>query len=91
MTMIQDDTVVTRSPTVQGGAAVLAGTRMPVGSIAAVYRLSGGSLAEVQAAYPHLTGAQIRAALAYYEQHRTEVDDNEARNSEAFEALAHAS
>ncbi|MGI8916607.1 MAG: DUF433 domain-containing protein [Chloroflexota bacterium] len=88
--MLQEAKVVMRSPTVQGGAAVLAGTRMPVGSIVVIFQLYNGNLAEVQAAYPHLTVVQIQAALAYYEQHRTEIDDDEARNSEAFEALAHA-
>jgi uncharacterized protein (DUF433 family) len=79
------DEDVTRTPGVQGGAAVLRGTRTPVGSVVAQYRLYAGDLKEVMAAYPHLSELQIRAALAYYQQHQAEVDADEERNERAFE------
>lgn len=86
--MHADDALVTRNPAVQGGAAVLAGTRMPVGSIVVLHRLYGGDRAKLAAAYPHLTEAQIAVALAYYERHRADIDADEERNARAFEAAA---
>lgn len=88
--MPPEDALVTRDPTVQGGAAILAGTRMPVGSIVALHRLYGGDPAELAAAYPHLSAAQLAAALAYYERHRAEIDADEERNARAFAAAVGA-
>lgn len=69
------DQYVTRVPGVQGGEPVLVGTRTPVRSIAVLYwRTYPKQIDEVQAALPHLTRIQLDAALAYYCDHRAEID-----------------
>jgi uncharacterized protein (DUF433 family) len=55
---------VTSSPQVLGGAAVVAGTRIPVHDIAAS-RAAGHSDAAILAAYPSLTAEQIDLAVLY--------------------------
>jgi len=60
----QADALVTVSPDVMGGAAVFAGTRVPIdivlGSIAA-----GSSMERLKASYPFLTDAHVQAARVY--------------------------
>lgn len=75
---------------VQGGAGVVAGTRTPVRSVVAQYELAGGDLREVLRALPHLNEQAVRAALAYYEQHRAEIDADVARHQHALEAFLKA-
>ena len=64
----QADALVTVSADVMGGAAVFAGTRVPLdvvlGSIAA-----GISMGRLKASYPFLTEAHIQAARVYDEVH----------------------
>ena len=69
---------------VQGGAPVITETRTPVGTIVAYYETNGGAIGEVLCALPHLSETEVRAALAYYEQHRAEVDADEARHQQAL-------
>jgi uncharacterized protein (DUF433 family) len=60
----QADALVTVSPDVMGGAAVFAGTRVPIdivlGSIAA-----DSSMERLRASYPFLTDAHVQAARVY--------------------------
>lgn len=72
---------------VQGGAAVVAGTRTPVRTIVAKYRTYDSDLNEVLRSFPHLNEMELRAALAYYEQHRVEIDSDTERHQRALQAL----
>ena len=73
---------------VQGGERILKGTRTPVRSVAVLYHFTyNGDLAKVQAALPHLSTDQIRAALAYYADHKAEIDADLRRHEEALETL----
>src|SRR5690348_9819070 len=56
------------------GIAYIAGTRMKVTQIAVETKALGYSPQDIQDAHPHLSLAQIHAALAYYYAHQAEVD-----------------
>jgi uncharacterized protein (DUF433 family) len=66
----------------------LDGTRIRVRDIAAARDVAGLTPEEIAATvYPDLTLAQIYAALAYYEDHRAEIDaatQSEAQRVEQF-------
>lgn len=55
------------------GAPIIRGTQTSVANIAGYYRL-GLSPEEIQRELPHLTLAQIFDALAFYFDHRQEID-----------------
>ena len=68
------------------GTACVTGTRITVRHIAIETRL-GLSPAQIREQYPHLSLAQIHAALAYYYDHQTEIDAEIGRGlSESEEA-----
>jgi uncharacterized protein (DUF433 family) len=64
---------ITRTPGVQGGRACVQGTRIPVASIVLVERELGG-VDGVRSEYPPLSAEDVADALAYYIEHRDEVD-----------------
>jgi uncharacterized protein (DUF433 family) len=74
---VADDSspVVTRVPGVCGGEPILAGTRTAVHDVVAYARIYGPDPAVIVArALPHLSADQVRAALAYYQDHRAEIE-----------------
>ena len=79
---------VVRTPGLLGGDARIEGTRIRVRDVVAARDLGGMTPEEVAAtAYPSVTLGQVYAALAYYEDHRDEIDrasENEARFVEEF-------
>ena len=83
---------ITHRPGVQGGSAVLRGTRTPVSTIVAMYPVYGSDMTQIVHALPHLTVDDVRAALAYYAHHAEEIDAEFAREESAVMALlaAHA-
>lgn len=64
---------VTRKPGVCGGKPILAGTRLKVSQVAREYDLLGMTPDEIIQAHPHLTLAQVHAALSYYYDHAAEI------------------
>jgi uncharacterized protein (DUF433 family) len=73
-----------------GGRPCLAGTGVSVRTIGRWYLL-GATPEEIAADYPHLTLAQVFIALAYFFEHRSEVDvGDEATAPEAAEIRAAA-
>jgi uncharacterized protein (DUF433 family) len=83
MTQMASETVTTeteyahivRTAGMLGGEPRLAGTRIRVRDIAAARDIGGLAPEEIAAiVYPDLTLAQIYVALAYYEDHRAEID-----------------
>ena len=79
------DQYIARIADVQGGEPVLCGTRTPVRTVAVLYHCAyAHDLDEVQRALPHLTAAQIHAALAFYAQHRDEIDRHIERHEHAL-------
>ena len=63
--------------------AYIAGTRIRVQDIYVDSEVSGKSPEQIVATLPHLTLAQVHAALAYYFDHREEILD-ELRQDEQF-------
>ena len=64
---------ITRSPEVYGGQPVIAGTRTLVKSIVGYYKM-GLSVEEILEGLPHLSPAQVFAALSYYHDHQAETE-----------------
>jgi len=64
---------IVSDPNVQGGEPVVRGTRIPVASIVLVEREYSG-VDGVRFAYPQLTAEEVADALAYYLEHRDQID-----------------
>jgi len=60
-------------PSVCGGKTIIEGTRIGVHDVIGLI-INGASLEDVLRSFPDLTKAQIYECLAYYEDHRTEID-----------------
>jgi uncharacterized protein (DUF433 family) len=67
------DTLLSRSPDVCGGRIRVDGTRVTVHQVVAYYQ-QGWTPEEIADQYPHITLAQVYAALAYYHANRDEID-----------------
>ena len=65
--------LLTRSPDICGGRLCIDGTRITVNQITTLYK-RGLAAEDIADQYPHLTLAQVYAALAYYHAHREEVE-----------------
>jgi uncharacterized protein (DUF433 family) len=65
---------IVRTPDTCGGKPRIAGTRIQVKDVALMHERMGMTPAQIVADYPHLTLADIHAALAYYHDHRDQVD-----------------
>ncbi|MFN3533373.1 MAG: DUF433 domain-containing protein [Candidatus Brocadia sp.] len=65
---------VTKKKGVQGGRAVIRGTRIPVSTIIIWYK-GGREIYEILDMYPQLTPSQIHDALSYYYDHKKEMED----------------
>jgi len=71
----------------ENGVARIVGRRTKVLQIAMDKMAHGWSAEEIQAEYPHLTLAQIHAALAYYYDNQVEIDEQIARDVERAESM----
>ena len=61
------------------GKPRIAGTRMPVATIAQLHLEMGETLEEIAAEY-HLSPASVYAAMAYYYDHQEEIDQHTAES-----------
>lgn len=61
------------SPDLSSGRPRIAGTRVRVQDIVACHEFQGMTPDEIVAGYPHVTLADVYAALAYYHDHRDEI------------------
>ncbi len=72
---------ISRDEEISGGVPIIAGTRIRVSQIALEYERLGCTPDQIIDAHPHLTLAQVHAALAYYyenvEQFREELAGSE--------------
>lgn len=55
------------------GRPRITGTRVRVQDIVACYEFQGMTPDEIVAGYPHITPADVHAALAYYHDHRDQI------------------
>jgi uncharacterized protein (DUF433 family) len=69
----QINTLLVSSPDVCGGHLRIEGTRMTVNQIVTLYK-QGYAAEEIADQYPHLTLAQVYAALTHYHANRQEVE-----------------
>jgi uncharacterized protein (DUF433 family) len=74
---------ITRQPGVRGGHAIIEGTRIGVHDVIGL--LQNGETVENIATrcFPNITRAQVYESLAYYEDHRGEIDVLVARQMAA--------
>ncbi|MEX2139365.1 MAG: DUF433 domain-containing protein [Pirellulales bacterium] len=71
------------TPGTCGGKPRIAGTRIKVSLIATLSERNRLTPDEIVEAYPHLTLAQVHAALAYYWEHRDEIEQ-EIRDEQSY-------
>ncbi len=82
---------IVHTPDTCGGKARIAGTRITVKLVYISVERAGMTPAQVVDDYPHLTMAQVHAALAYYWSHQDEIHrdiENEDRLIERMKAEA---
>ncbi len=73
------------------GTAYIDDTNVKVVEVVADKLAHGSSPEEMHLQYPHLSLAQIYAALAYYHDHKSEIDEQIQRNhEECLRLKAHA-
>jgi uncharacterized protein (DUF433 family) len=78
---------ITSDPGIAEGRPVIKGTRITVNCIAGYYQL-GMTIDEILESLRHLTPSQVHSALAYYFDHRVEIDADleEAGNVEYWKS-----
>ncbi|MBO0699511.1 MAG: DUF433 domain-containing protein [Zavarzinella sp.] len=69
--------MIVHTPGVCGGRARIDGTRIKVKHVYRWVEEEGMTPAQVVEQYPHLTRAQVYAALAYYWSHPDEIEDED--------------
>ena len=74
---------IVMTPEVRGGKPRIAGHRITVADVAICYERMGMSPDEIVSEYPSITLSDVHAALAYYFDHRDDVD-REIRDGEEF-------
>jgi uncharacterized protein (DUF433 family) len=65
---------ITKTPGLCGGRACIAGHRIRVMDIVLWHEEAGKSAAEIVATFPGISVADVYAALAYYYDHRAEIE-----------------
>ena len=74
-----------------GGKPCVAGTRIRVWDVHVWHDLRGWSPAEIVTQFPQLTLADVHAALAYYHDHREEIEQQMREAEEFVERMKAAS
>jgi uncharacterized protein (DUF433 family) len=83
-TSVDIGTLITRSPKLRGGRPCIAGTAVTVQRIAREYKM-GRLPEEISYSLPHLSLAQIYAALAYYHANKAEIEEDISRDDALYE------
>jgi uncharacterized protein (DUF433 family) len=73
---------ITKTPGVCGGKACIAGHRIRVMDVVAHHEHAGRSPAEILEHFPGVTLGDVYAALAYYHDHRAEIEADFANERE---------
>ena len=83
---VQIDSMLTRTPGVNGGRLCIQGTRVSVNQIATLYK-RGESAEEIADNFPQVSLGQVHSALAYYHTHTAEVESELAKEDAEFRRL----
>ncbi|HXE55893.1 MAG TPA: DUF433 domain-containing protein [Tepidisphaeraceae bacterium] len=78
---------ITRTPGICGGRACIAGHRIRVMEIVTWHEMRGYSPDEIVDMFPGITLADVYAALAYYFDHRQEIEADFKSEQELAEKL----
>lgn len=78
---------IVRTPDTCWGKPRIAGTRIKVEQVVLWHERQGMSPAEIVSKWPHLTLADVHAALAYYHDHREAIEADLADGERPFEEL----
>jgi uncharacterized protein (DUF433 family) len=78
---------ITRTPGVCGGKPCIAGHRVRVMDVVVWHERRGLPVDEIVAMFPGLTPADVDAALAYYFDHRDEIEADFRQEAATAEAL----
>jgi uncharacterized protein (DUF433 family) len=76
---------ITKTPDICGGRACIAGHRIRVMDIVVWHEIRGYSPDEVVDMFPGITLADVHAALAYYFEHRDEIEADFRREKDLHE------
>jgi uncharacterized protein (DUF433 family) len=79
MAVAIDRLYITTNPEILGGEPIIRGTRTPVRAIVEMYRL-GIMPEEIPTHLPHLSLAQVFAALSFYSDNADEINGYVERN-----------
>ena len=79
---VEIGTLIDRDPAIRGGWPKIAGTGLTVRRIVGWYKM-GMTPEDIALEYPHLTLAQVHAALAYYHANREEIDGDISQDEAA--------
>jgi uncharacterized protein (DUF433 family) len=79
MIQVIEQQYIVRNDNILSGEPILQGTRTPVRAIVELWRL-GIPPEEIPTRLPHLTMAQVFAALSYYSDHQAEIHSYIERN-----------
>lgn len=74
MSTVTTHPYIVSTPGTCGGRPRIDGHRIRVRDIVGLYFGRGHSIEEIHESYPNITLAQIHSALAYYHDHRDEMD-----------------
>jgi len=85
-TPIDIGSLIDRSPEIRDGRPRIAGTGVTVRRIVGWYKL-GLTAEDIVAEIPHLTLAQVHAALAYYHANREEIEKDITEEERVAEQL----
>ena len=86
MIAVTEINYITAEENILGGEPIIKGTRTPVRAIVEIWRL-GTPVEEIPQGLPHLTLAQVFAALSYYSDHQDEINEYIRRNHVPDELL----
>jgi uncharacterized protein (DUF433 family) len=78
---------IVKTPGTCWGKPRIAGTRIKVEQVVLWHLRQGMSLDEIVARWSHLTLADLHAALAYYHDHKDEIEADLAEGDRLFEEL----
>jgi uncharacterized protein (DUF433 family) len=79
---VEIGTLIEREPGIRGGRPKIAGTGLTVRRLVGWYKM-GMTPEDIALEYPHLTLAQVHAALAYYHANREEIEADIAQEEQA--------